>query len=79
MARRATGTRGGRIGASARSDRPCPAFVRPRSRSNRSGLTNNASEADILLERIDPSFIGAAELDAIEQFFGDIVSRALSR
>lgn len=79
MTRRATGARGVGGGASARSNRPRAASARPGATSDRHGLRNNAADADILLERIDPSMIGAAELDALEQFFADIVSQALSR
>lgn len=79
MTRRATEARGVGEGAPVRSNRPRAASARPGATSDRHGLKNNAADADILLERIDPSMIGAAELDALERFFDDIVSLALSR
>lgn len=79
MTRRATGARGVGESASARSLRTRAASARPGATSDRRGLKNNAADADILLERIDPSMIGAVELDALERFFDDIVSQALSR
>lgn len=33
----------------------------------------------IVLEYIDPNLIGAAELDAIERYFGDLVMQVFDR
>lgn len=62
-----------------RPDQPCPAPARPKINSDHSGSAGTGPEREILLERIDPSAIGSAELDALEQFFDDIISRALAR
>lgn len=38
-----------------------------------------AFDRDVVIENIDPTVISAAELDVIEQFFDDIIMRALGR
>lgn len=38
-----------------------------------------ALDRDVIIENIDPTVISVAELDAIEQFFNDIVMQALGR
>ena len=38
-----------------------------------------AFDRDVTIENIDPAVIGTTELDAIEQFFDDIVMQALDR
>ena len=38
-----------------------------------------AFDRDVIIENLDPAMISAAELDVIEQFFDDIVMRALGR
>jgi hypothetical protein len=40
---------------------------------------DTAFDRDIVIENIDPTVISAAELNVIEQFFDDIVMRALGR
>jgi len=34
---------------------------------------------DIILEQIDPFLFGSAELDVLENYFGDVVARVLGR
>lgn len=59
--------------------------VRTRGSGGRSSLSPAfiAREAlpdrEIILEKIDAGFIGTEELDALEQYFGDIVMQALGR
>ena len=36
-------------------------------------------DREIVLENIDAGFIGTEELDALEQYFGDIVMQVLGR
>ncbi|WP_089174469.1 hypothetical protein [Bosea sp. AS-1] len=36
-------------------------------------------DREIILEKIDAGFIGTEELDALEQYFGDIVMQVLGR
>ncbi|MEN5081225.1 hypothetical protein ABE438_01970 [Bosea sp. TWI1241] len=36
-------------------------------------------DREIILEKIDAGFIGTEELDALEQNFGDIVTKALGQ
>jgi hypothetical protein len=40
---------------------------------------DTAFDRDVVIENINPTVISAAELDVIEQFFDDIVMRALGR